>query len=76
MKTPPTNRWRYLVALLLLAACTGEQSAVLRVDRQLILFPASDSVAIHDRTIDSLTRIVDIVLHDSSLVLLLGPRFS
>lgn len=69
MKTPPTNRWRYLVALLLLAACTGEQSAVLRVDRQLILFPASDSVAIHDRTIDSLTRIVDIVLHDSSLVL-------
>jgi len=42
---------------------------VLRIDRQHTLFPASDSMALHDRTIDSLTRIVDIVLHDSMLVL-------
>jgi len=69
MTRRPTLRWRVIVALWLLAACTGEQPDVLRIDRQVTLFPASDSAALHDRTIDSLTRIVDVVLHDSVLVL-------
>lgn len=58
-----------IATLLVLPACTGEQPDVLRIDHQVTLFPASDSAALHDRTIDSLTRIVDVVLHDSVLVL-------
>ncbi len=69
MKSLSTNRWRHLLALLLVAACGVGQENALTIDRHVTLLPANDSAALHNDTIDSLTRVVDVVLRDSVLVL-------